>query len=127
MEEERMPAAERDTVVIRGARVEASIGCTEAERAVPQLLEVDLDLGIPPWDGGTELARSVCYATAVELVRAHTGAQPWILVEELALSLIGAVFERFPPARSATITIKKFVVPGTEWCGVRMTRMRADF
>lgn len=74
----------------RGARLRVRLGCSEAERAVPQ--PVDLDLAIrfaelPPACESDKLEDTVCYAELIDAARDACAGREFHLVERLAHAL----------------------------------------
>jgi dihydroneopterin aldolase len=74
----------------RGARLDVRLGCSEAERAAPQ--PVDLDLAVrfpapPPACASDRLEDTVCYAELIEAARKLCAGREFALVERLAHEL----------------------------------------
>lgn len=121
-----MPSGKSEStiVIVRAAELSARIGVTAQERAAPQRLVIDVEVEIEGWPGGTDLDHSVSYSTLTQTLRQLAAEREWILVEELAEQCISTIFSSFPPATGAQVEVRKFVVPGTEWCGCMLRRNR---
>jgi dihydroneopterin aldolase len=114
-----------ECIIVSRLEVEACIGVTEAERAAGQ--RVTVSLWLAPEGGlrglGDDLARTVDYAAVCEVVRAETAARERRLIETLAEDLAGMLLRKFP-LREVEIEVRKYVLPGVEYTGVRVRRTR---
>ena len=115
-------------VILRGMKYPCKIGCTEAERAFPQTIEIDLecrvDLKAAAASGAVE--DSVCWETADRLLAITVSGQEWTLVEQLAVETLQSVFQTFPAAQHVLIRIKKTPFSHGDWVGVELEQNRAD-
>lgn len=109
-----------DAILIRGLTIHARIGVPESERAHPQRLELDAEIltGVPFRELGDEIARTVDYDAVCRRLREVAASSSWRLLETLACEMAEAVLRDFP-ARSVTVEIRKFLLPGVEWIAVR--------
>jgi 7,8-dihydroneopterin aldolase/epimerase/oxygenase len=117
-----------DRILVRGMRLDASIGVDEWEHKTKQLIEVDVEAGVetsPVIDSG-ELTRGVDFNSIVRIVRGAVSAGHVQLVEVLADNIASAILEQ-TPALLVTIEVRKFCPCGASanHFGVRMVRTRA--
>lgn len=107
-------------ILIRGLRVNCLIGVPDEERAGPQ--EIELDLTIEPhapFDTmNDDVGNTVDYAMVCNRLGDEAAARPRRLIETLAVDLARLVLREFP-CRAVTIDIRKFILPETDWVGVR--------
>ena len=105
---------------IRGLRVETRIGVPDAERAQPQ--EIVFDVMIEPvcvFEAmDDEINRTVDYDEVVRRIAALAGERPRRLIETLAMETARMILREFS-ARSATVEIRKSILPQTEHVAVR--------
>jgi dihydroneopterin aldolase len=93
-----------DRLRLLGLRLDLRIGVTEAERARPQAIELDLELALPLQAAGEgdDLRATVDYATVVEALRSA--------LEGRAFHLLEAVAERAARAALADPRVRGVVV-----------------
>jgi len=114
-----------DQILISKLELSTRIGATEAERSQPQ--RVLASIVLEPTGGfiglNDELARTVDYAAAAEAAKllASNGAR--MLVETLAEDLASMLMLRFP-INAVEVELRKFILPDTEFVGVRIRRER---
>lgn len=117
-----------DRILVSGARLEARIGVSEAERSSPQALVVDVELETDTREAARtdDLRHSVDYA-AVHAVLIETAlARPRALVETLAQDIADALLGRFP-AEAVRVLVRKpaaLRAKGADWAGVEIRRRR---
>lgn len=106
-----------DRITLRGMRFEGSIGATDEERALPQLLEVDLvvEADLAAAAASDALADSIDYAPLVELTRQHVEGSTSHLLEGLAGTLAQAALETSPAIAAITVRVRKLAVPMDVW------------
>lgn len=110
---------------VRGLEIETRIGVPDDERAAPQTLKVDLEI-TPPLDFDAmddEVGRTIDYhRVCVEIRRlAATGERR--LIETLAAQIATLVVRDFG-ALQVRVSLRKFILPETEWVGVECLRRR---
>ena len=98
----------------RGARLEVRLGCSAAERAVPQ--PVDLDLAVrfsklPAACESDELGDTVCYAALIDAARAACAGREFRLVERLAHDLFARLRPLVPPGAELWLRATKLRPP----------------
>jgi dihydroneopterin aldolase len=114
-----------DWIEIRGLEVNAHIGVPEAERAEPQRLLVDLRLR-PPRDFSRlpdSIVATVDYFVVTQRVVALAAERPRQLIETLADDIATAVLREFA-VRRVEVTVRKFILPNTEFVAVHCARER---
>ncbi|GAB4169103.1 MAG: hypothetical protein Fur0032_07520 [Terrimicrobiaceae bacterium] len=112
-----------DEIVIRGLRVSCRIGVPDEERAEEQEIELDVTIEpvIPFEMMNDDVAQTVDYALVCDRLKALAAAKPRHLIETLASDLASLIITEFP-CRRVTIDVRKFILPDTDWVGVRHSR-----
>lgn len=112
-----------DTIHIRGLAVSCHIGAGEEERS--QIQELRLDLDLFPNEGlhglGDDLRRTVDYHAVALAIQGLAAARPRRLVETLGEDILDLLRDDFGIQR-ASVTVRKFILPFTEWVGVTLQR-----
>jgi len=112
-----------DTIIIQDLEVFFRVGVPEQERSQPQRLLIsieathDLTLAVEKDD----LRWSIDYAAVSERLKHLADRRSWCLIETLAVEIAEILLREFG-AETATVEIKKFVLPQTRFVGVRVTR-----
>ncbi len=113
-----------DAIEIRGLEIDTHIGVPEAERAQAQRLLVDLHL--IPRRGFDEMAdridATVDYFELSNQVIACAGERPRLLIETLADEIATRTLRGYP-LLEVRVTIRKYILPNTEYVAVRCTRI----
>jgi dihydroneopterin aldolase len=114
-----------DRLSIVGLEVWSRVGCTAAERAFPQRLEVDVDLFLPLRRAGEtdDLAATVDYAAVAARVKAVLESGERRLAETLAERAAALVLKEFrvPAVR---VNVRKRALPGIAHAEVSVLRGR---
>lgn len=100
------------TIVLQGLEVWGHCGVTTAERAAPQRLVIDVEL-VPlatPGAASDDLAGTLDYARAAEIVVAAVAAGEYALLERLATEILDRVFAACALA-SARVAVAKPAPP----------------
>jgi dihydroneopterin aldolase len=101
-----------DTILLQGMRFEGVHGVSDEERALPQPLEVDLEVGLDlsAAAASDDLGDTLDYGELVEVCRqaVETGTQR--LLEAVAGAIAEDVTRR-PGVRSVTVRVRKLAVP----------------
>ena len=114
-----------DHVIIRELEVFYRVGVPEAERARPQrlLLSLDLEVELAQAAVSDNLEHTIDYhAVTCELLAFGQG-RSWRLIEKLAADVADLMLTRFR-ARSATVEVRKFIIPEARYVAVRLVRSR---
>jgi dihydroneopterin aldolase len=114
-----------DQIIIRELATAAKVGVPEGERAIPQPLELEVTLTGDFRELDDDLARTTDYAAVTAWLRAECGRSRFRLIESLADHLAEGLLGNFPAAASATVEIRKRILPGTRHVAVRVERERA--
>ena len=116
-----------NVIMIKGLRIDAAVGVTDAERDNPQRLEVDAV--ITPLESfaavADEIDRTVDYQAAAHRIAELASSRPRRLIETLASELAEMLVSEFR-ARRAEVEVRKFVVPNTDYVAVRCLRDREN-
>jgi len=114
-----------DRISIKSLRVTTRIGVPDDERASPQEVEIDIILEPtrPFSEMHDDIARTVDYAAVAERISSLAAHKPRRLIESLASEIATALVTEFD-ARSATVEIRKFILPSTNHVSVGCTRTR---
>lgn len=104
-------------------------GVTDEERAEPQQIEVDLDVGLDlrPAGRSDELSDTVDYSELFETCREIVEQRTFHLLEGIAEAIAGRILERYPAIESVGVRVKKPGLPiegQVEHAGVFIERRR---
>ena len=99
---------------VHSARLNIHLGCSEAERALPQ--EVDLRIQVrfnvvPPACQTDELQDTVCYQQILTSLRGYLFERRYALIEKLAAEVFLYFQERLPSQTELAIRIHKLYPP----------------
>ena len=114
-----------DRIEIRGLRIDTHIGVPETERAEPQQLLVDVLLRplrsfarMPD-----EITATVDYFAVSQRITALAAERPRQLIERLADDIATEILREFAVDR-IEVTVRKFILPNTEYVAVHCRRER---
>jgi dihydroneopterin aldolase len=114
-----------DFIFIEELRVEARVGIYPREKAVPQILELNMTFGVP--DAAAErddIADTIDYAVVIARLREELGRHHFNLIETLGEFVVNLLFEEFR-APWVRIRIAKIgVMKGVRRVGVFIQRGR---
>ncbi|MDQ3915685.1 MAG: dihydroneopterin aldolase [Actinomycetota bacterium] len=101
-----------DHILISGLRVETRVGWTDAERAQPQAVLVDLDVETDTGAAATtdDLGDTVDYASVIAEVAEYVAAQETRLLERLA-GEVAEIVSAKNGVKRVTVEMAKEVVP----------------
>lgn len=102
-----------DRIVLTGMRFEGHHGATDDERALPQLLEVDLEveLDLTAAASSDALEDTVDYGPLVEIARRTVESRSFRLLEAIAGAIAASVVEASSDLISVTVRVRKLAVP----------------
>ena len=114
-------------ISIRGLEVRARVGVPDEERAAPQRLLIDLKFTAlaQPEKLNDDIALTVDYNTVSLRVAEMAGDHPVKLIETLADEIAETLLSEFG-LRWIEITIRKFILPQTEWVAVSVRRLKTE-
>ncbi len=114
-----------DHIEIRGLELDTLIGVPEVERSAPQRLLADLRL-YPLRDFSRmddTIAATVDYFTLTQRVIALAAGRSRQLIETLADEIAAVALREFA-LRRVEVTVRKFILPNTEFVAVHCARER---
>jgi dihydroneopterin aldolase len=112
-----------DIIFIQDFRVEILIGVYEWERRVPQTVQLDLEIGLPPREKRSDrIGDTIDYSKVVGRITATLAENHFILVEALAEHIAQLVITEFrAPWIRASVT-KLGALKGVKRLGVTIER-----
>jgi len=115
-----------DRIFIHGLRVPVRIGITAEERAEPQELRLDVEIEpLNPFAVLEEaISRTVDYHSVSLRLADLSASREWHLIETLAQACAQAIVTEFPAA-AAVVTVRKFILPQTDFVAARTEVRRA--
>ncbi len=113
-----------DRIEIKDLQVSARVGVPNLERRVPQHLEIDVSLSGDFHELNGDLSRTTDYTAVSEWVHQECAGHEFRLIESLADHLAGGILKSFPNVAEVAIGLRKFVIPGTRYVAVDVTRRR---
>jgi 7,8-dihydroneopterin aldolase/epimerase/oxygenase len=116
-----------NVIIIKGLKIDAAVGVTDAERDNPQRLEVDAVITLRETFAAVadEISHTVDYQAAADRIANLTRSRPRRLIETLADELAEMLVSEFQ-ARRAEVEVRKFVLPNTDYVAVRCLRERRN-
>ena len=122
-----MPDDGGDAIHIEALELSACVGVPDIERAQPQRLVVCLTIWpLRAFDElADDLANTVNYAAVARAVRELVVGRRDKLIETLASAIARHLTSEFP-IRVLRIELRKFVIPGSDYVAVIMTRRRDE-
>lgn len=113
-------------IEVRGLEVDACIGVPDEERAIPQKLLLDLRFTSTeqPHEPDDEITWTIDYHDVVTRAELLVAKRPRKLIETLADELSAMLIREFPLAW-VEVTVRKFILPRTEWVGVTVRRLKS--
>ena len=114
-----------DIIAIHDFRVETQLGYYDWERRLPQLIQLDLELGIP---GSQNIPRTdrigdtIDYGAVVARVRESLAVQHFVLLEALTEHIAGLLREEFGAPWVRVSASKLGVVKGVRRVSVTIER-----
>lgn len=124
-----MAALVSDRIVLSGMRFEGRHGASEEERALPQLLEVDveLELDLAPAGQSDDLTQTTDYGPVIGRCRAIVEERSFRLLEAIAESICRDLLAA-TSAERVTTRVRKLAVPvdaDLDFAAVEISRGRA--
>jgi FolB domain-containing protein len=116
----------KDQIHIHRLEVRCRIGVPEAERRRAQKLHISVVMEGASFKAaaqGDDIDRTVNYFDVCQTIKQVAGARPRKLLETLGEDLARAILDGFR-VDSVELEIQKFILPDTEWVGIRMARSR---
>jgi len=120
-----------DQIFVHGMEFEGRHGVSDEERSMPQLIEVDVEVGLDLRAAGKsdDLAQTVDYGEVFEVCRAQVEQRSYHLLEGIAEAIAADILARFERIDSAAVRVRKPGVPidgVVEYAGVRVERSRSS-
>jgi dihydroneopterin aldolase len=112
-----------DIIFIQDFRLEILIGVYDWERRVPQTVQLDLEIALPPREKRSDrIGDTIDYAKVVSRIRASLAENHFLLVEALAEHIAQLVLTEFnAPWMRASVT-KLGALQGVKRLGVTIER-----
>jgi 7,8-dihydroneopterin aldolase/epimerase/oxygenase len=101
-----------DTILLQGIRLEGRHGASDDERALPQMLEVDLEVEADLRVAGAsdDLAETVDYGPLVDICRTVVETGSYRLLEAIAANIADRVLD-VAGVLAVTVRVRKLAVP----------------
>jgi dihydroneopterin aldolase len=115
-----------DSILVRDLRIEVLIGIHKRERHVPQIVSIDLDIGIP---GTTvfesdRVADTIDYEQVALRIKALAGTGHFRLVETFADRIARLLLDDFKAPWVRVSAAKIGILPNAKFVGVSIERRR---
>jgi 7,8-dihydroneopterin aldolase/epimerase/oxygenase len=112
-----------DTIFISDFRVEILIGVYEWERRVPQIVQLDLEVGLPPREKRSDkIGDTIDYAKVVGRVEQSLADHHFLLVEALAEHIAQLITAEFGAPWVRVSVTKLGALKGVKRLGVTIER-----
>ncbi|MBK8870547.1 MAG: dihydroneopterin aldolase [Elusimicrobia bacterium] len=112
-----------DQIILSGLELWLKVGCTDAERAFAQRIEMDAALHLPLNEAGRtdSLDATVDYAAACSLLKNTLEPRTFKLAEAVAEQAADLLLGAYG-LNSVTVLVKKRALPGLAWAGIQIQR-----
>lgn len=113
-----------DIIFIEELRLETRVGIHPREQALPQKIEIGLEIGLDAGKASRsdELRDTVDYAAVIERLRHELATRQFNLLESLAEWIATLLLQEFACTRVRVAVAKIGAVAGTRRVGVRIER-----
>ncbi|MBI2314188.1 MAG: dihydroneopterin aldolase [Betaproteobacteria bacterium] len=113
-----------DTIFLRELKLETLVGVYQWERRIPQMIQVDLDIGLP--DGracvSDRIKDTIDYSLIVKRIRETLKNRHFVLVEALAEHIAQLILKEFTSPWVRVSVAKLGVIRGVKQIGVTVER-----
>ena len=115
-----------DKIVLEDLEVFYRVGVPDSERTTAQrlLITAEMHLDFRMAAGADALQETIDYAAVAEDLARFGEGRSWCLLEKLASDIADFVLAKYKP-NSATVTVKKFVIPAAKHVAVSVQRKAA--
>jgi dihydroneopterin aldolase len=115
-----------DSIFIRELRLPARVGLYKYEKAAPQTVELDIEMGLsgPAVFTSHKVGDTINYATVIERLKVLLVSEHFGLVEVLADRVATAILDEFKAARVRVCITKLGVLREAKRVGVCVERSR---
>ena len=112
-----------DKLSVAGVELWVRVGCTAEERAFAQRLELDFSLAIDLAEAGKkdDIAKTVDYAEAVEILRKSLPKKTYRLAEAVAERAAELLLKRYGVS-AVEVRVRKRALAGIDYAEVVITR-----
>ena len=113
-----------DSILFRDLRVEVLIGIYKRERHVPQIVSIDLDIGIPGTTvfASDRVADTIDYAQVAIKIKELGASQHFRLVETFADRIAKLLIDDFKAPWVKVSAAKIGILPNAKFVGVAIER-----
>ena len=113
-----------DSILFRDLRVEVLIGIYKRERHLPQIVSIDLDIGIPGTTvfASDRVADTIDYAQVAIKIKALGASQHFRLVETFADRIAKLLIDDFKAPWVKVSAAKIGILPNAKFVGVAIER-----
>jgi dihydroneopterin aldolase len=112
-----------DTIIVKDLAVAYCVGVPETERSHPQrlLLTLELTHDFSAAAAHDDLTHTINYYAVCQRLLRFGDGRSWKLIETLAVEIAELLCSEFEAA-TATVEVKKFIIPEAGHVAVRVTR-----
>ena len=116
-----------DSIVIRDLRIEVLIGIHRREQHMPQVVSIDLDIGLPGEAvfASDRVADTIDYEQVTLRIKALAGTGHFRLVETLAERIARLLLDDFGAPWAKVSVAKIGILPNTKFVGVSIERRKS--
>jgi len=116
-----------DIIFIRELRIDAWVGLHKHEKAAPQTIELDIEIGVPgdAVFASGKVADTIDYGVVIEHVRALVAKEHFGLVENLADRIARMILADFRAPRVKVCIAKLGMIRNAKYVGVCVERSAA--
>lgn len=116
-----------DTITIEDLEVSFRVGVPDEERSNPQrlLITVIMEHDFSIAARTDDISATIDYFAVTQRILKLGEGREWRLIETLAVEIAKLAVDDFG-ARSADVTVKKFIIPEARWVAVNTSRGRTS-
>ncbi|MEO5804185.1 MAG: dihydroneopterin aldolase [Verrucomicrobiota bacterium] len=114
-----------NTIIIKDLEVFYHVGVPDEERAQPQrlLISVEMEHDFSDAAQTDDLKKTIDYFAVAQRLLKFGEGRNWKLIEKLASEIATLVIQEFH-ANTATVEVKKFIIPEAQFVAVRFKNAR---
>jgi dihydroneopterin aldolase len=114
-------------IIVSELEVYYRIGVPESERAKPQRLLLNVEIGFDVSHAAStdDLAATIDYDSVCRRLLSFGEGRQWKLIEKLAEDIAALILNEFDAMR-VQVEVRKFIIPQTRYVAVKLVRSKGE-
>jgi dihydroneopterin aldolase len=114
-------------IIISELEVYYRVGVLDGERAKPQRLLLNVEIGFDVSHAATsdDLTATIDYYSVCQRLLSFGDGRQWKLIEKLAQDIAAMILNNFGAAR-VEVEVRKFIIPQTRYVAVKLLRLKEE-